>query len=81
MVPHEPGEVGSSESVFELEDCSRRALESIAGEWGSEYSLTPLGETQIRVLAELYRWAKEHIEHVEAARLQRPRGVVNLGQK
>ena len=50
MVPNEPGEVGSSQSVFELGGWSRRALELIAGGWRLEYSLTPLGETQIRVL-------------------------------
>ena len=33
-----------------------------------EYSLTPLGETLIRILAELCAWAEEHIEEVEAAR-------------
>ncbi len=33
-----------------------------------EYSLTPLGETLIRILAELCAWAEEHIEAVEAAR-------------
>jgi hypothetical protein len=81
MVPNELGKVGSSESVFELGSWSRRALELIAGEWGLEYSLTPLGETRIRVLAELYRSAEEHIEQVEAARLRRPRGVVNTGQR
>ena len=29
-----------------------------------EYSLTPLGETLIRILAELCAWAEEHIEEV-----------------
>jgi DNA-binding HxlR family transcriptional regulator len=33
-----------------------------------EYSLTPLGETLISILAELCAWAEEHIEEVEAAR-------------
>ena len=33
-----------------------------------EYSLTPLGETLMRILAELCAWAEEHIEEVEAAR-------------
>lgn len=33
-----------------------------------EYSLTPLGETLIRILAELCRWSQEHIEEVEALR-------------
>jgi len=33
-----------------------------------EYSLTPLGETLIRILAELCVWAEEHIEEVETAR-------------
>ena len=33
-----------------------------------EYSLTPLGETLIMILAELCAWAEEHIEEVEAAR-------------
>jgi DNA-binding HxlR family transcriptional regulator len=121
MVPNEPGEAGSSESVFELSSRSRRALELIADKWAVlilyallrgtmrhnrlhreiegisqkmltktlrrlerdglvgreaypvippkvEYSLTPLGETLIKILAELCRWAEEHIEEVEAAR-------------
>jgi DNA-binding HxlR family transcriptional regulator len=33
MVPNEPGEAGSSESVFELSSRSRRALELIADKW------------------------------------------------
>ena len=33
-----------------------------------EYSLTPLGETLIMILAELCAWAEEHIEEVETAR-------------
>jgi DNA-binding HxlR family transcriptional regulator len=114
MVPNEPGEAGSSESVFELSSRSRRALELLIlyalsrgtmrhnrlhreiegisqkmltktlrrlerdGLVGREaypvippkveYSLTPLGETLIKILAELCRWAEEHIEEVEAAR-------------
>lgn len=33
-----------------------------------EYSLTPLGESLISILAELCEWAEEHIDEVEAAR-------------
>ena len=33
-----------------------------------EYSLTPLGETLIGILAELCVWAEEYIDEVEAAR-------------
>jgi len=33
-----------------------------------EYSLTPLGETLISPLNALCRWAKDHLEEVEAAR-------------
>ena len=33
-----------------------------------EYSLTPLGETLIGILAELCVWAEEYIEEVEIAR-------------
>jgi DNA-binding HxlR family transcriptional regulator len=33
-----------------------------------EYSLTPLGESLIGILAELCKWAEEHIEEVDAAR-------------
>jgi DNA-binding HxlR family transcriptional regulator len=33
-----------------------------------EYSLTPLGQSLIGILAGLCQWAEEHIEEVEAAR-------------
>lgn len=33
-----------------------------------EYSLTPLGESVLDVLAALCRWSEEHIDEVEAAR-------------
>lgn len=121
MVPNEPREAGSSESVFELGGRSRRALELIADKWAVlilyalsrgtmrhnrlhreiegisqkmltktlrrlerdglvgrevypmipprvEYSLTPLGQSLIGILAGLCQWAEEHIEEVEAAR-------------